>query len=52
MSDRRKVVVVFLLLTISSPSLSFFLAVEDNVTEEQHSPGQSAIPSGNTPFHI
>lgn len=29
-----------------------FLAVEDNVTEDQHSPGQTAIPSGNAPFHI
>lgn len=33
-------------------SLSPFLAVEDNVTEDQHSPGQTAIPSGNAPFHI
>lgn len=45
-------------LTISSP-LSFSplppspsLAVEDNVTEDQHSPGQTAIPSGNAPFRI
>lgn len=29
-----------------------FLAVEDNVTEDQHSPGQTAIPSGNAPLHI
>lgn len=32
--------------------LSLFLAVEDNVTEDQHSPGQTAIPSGNAPIHI
>lgn len=45
-------------LTVSSP-LSFSplppspsLAVEDNVTEDQHSPGQTAIPSGNAPFRI
>lgn len=31
---------------------SLFLAVEDNVTEDQNSPGQTAIPSGNAPFHI
>lgn len=36
--------------SVSPPSL--FLAVEDNVTEDQHSPGQTAIPSGNAPFHI
>lgn len=36
--------------SFSPPSL--FLAVEDNVTEDQHSPGQTAIPSGNAPFHI
>lgn len=34
------------------PPLSLFLAVEDNVTEDQHSPGQTAIPSGNAPIHI
>lgn len=45
----------FSLLTVSFPRflpLSLFLAVEDNVTEDQHSPGQTAIPSGNAPFHI
>lgn len=36
----------------SFSSSSPFLAVEDNVTEDQHSPGQTAIPSGNIPFHI
>lgn len=36
--------------SFSPPSL--FLAVEDNVTEDQQSPGQTAIPSGNAPFHI
>lgn len=49
----------FLWLTISSPPLFFpplppspSLAVEDNVTEDQHSPGHTAIPSGNAPFRI
>lgn len=36
--------------SVSPPSP--FLAVEDNVTEDQHSPGQTAIPSGNAPFRI
>lgn len=35
-----------------SPSHSPFLAVEDNVTEDQHSPGQAAIQSGNASFHF
>lgn len=38
-------------LSLFSPP-SPFLAVEDNVTEDQHSPGQTAIPSGNAPFRV
>lgn len=36
----------------NSPFFLPFLAVEDNVTEDQHTPGQTAIPSGNAPLHI
>lgn len=46
---------LFLAVNCFFPSffpLSLFLAVEDNVTEDQHSPGRTAIPSGNAPFHI